>query len=325
MAIASYPRVTVQGSGIGQNVQNGQALMLYNAITGKYEAATSATFGGGGGLPPNAATASNQTTQIAAAVELNAQILSTEGGANPVLVDANTGYSVFKEQDNASAFIDSYGGSVLKKADSSSVFKDDMNNGVFSTAYGFNGVFKDDTGASAFVDRNTGYSVFQESNGDSIFLDPSKPRSVFKSPGGISVFTDTTGESVFIGPNGNSVFTTSNDTGNALSVNTPTGTIAYAKPSHQVVFFRNVGAAGEGIALPDYCYKITFLDNSSISALYGFDGVTNILSDYLNSDSANTAPKGAEFGYLGGNYFTQLVVQDSALGCSFVAHCYSAY
>jgi hypothetical protein len=66
MPVSSYPRVTVQGTGNAQNTQNGQALMVFNSSTGKYEAATAATFGGAGG-----ATAANQTTQIANENTLN--------------------------------------------------------------------------------------------------------------------------------------------------------------------------------------------------------------------------------------------------------------
>ena len=62
MAIGSYPRVTVQGTSNAQNPQNGYGLMIFNSTTGKYEAATAATFGGGGG--GGDATAANQTTQI---------------------------------------------------------------------------------------------------------------------------------------------------------------------------------------------------------------------------------------------------------------------
>jgi len=56
MPVSSYPRVTVQGTGTPQNPQTGSALMVVNPSTGKYEAATAATFGGGGGD----ATAANQ-------------------------------------------------------------------------------------------------------------------------------------------------------------------------------------------------------------------------------------------------------------------------
>jgi hypothetical protein len=46
MAISSYPRVTVQGTGNANNTQNGIALMVFNPTTNKYEAATAVTFGG---------------------------------------------------------------------------------------------------------------------------------------------------------------------------------------------------------------------------------------------------------------------------------------
>jgi len=70
MPISSYPRVTVQGTGTAQNTQNGSALMVVNPSTGKYEAATAATFGGGGG--GGDATAANQTTQISEVIISNA-------------------------------------------------------------------------------------------------------------------------------------------------------------------------------------------------------------------------------------------------------------
>ena len=69
MAIGSYPRVTVQGTGATNNIQNGLGLMVLNPSTSKYEAATAATFSGGGG--GGDATAANQDTQIDAAIETN--------------------------------------------------------------------------------------------------------------------------------------------------------------------------------------------------------------------------------------------------------------
>jgi hypothetical protein len=69
MAIGSYPRVIVQGTGATNNIQNGLGLMVLNPSTGKYEAATAATFSGGGG--GGDATAANQTEQIDIATESN--------------------------------------------------------------------------------------------------------------------------------------------------------------------------------------------------------------------------------------------------------------
>lgn len=80
MAIGSYPRVTVQGTGATNNIQNGLGLMVLNPSTGKYEAATAATFAGGGG---GDATAANQSTQIT-----EAQL------TNDNLVDSGTGISI---------------------------------------------------------------------------------------------------------------------------------------------------------------------------------------------------------------------------------------
>lgn len=68
MAIGSYPRVTVEGTGPSQNPQNGQGLMLLNPSTGLYESATASTFSGGGG---GDATAANQATQITEAQTTN--------------------------------------------------------------------------------------------------------------------------------------------------------------------------------------------------------------------------------------------------------------
>lgn len=73
MPVSSYPRVTVQGTGAAQNPQNGQALMILNPSTGKYEAATSSTFAGGGGGGGDA-TAANQTTQINEAQNTNTKL-----------------------------------------------------------------------------------------------------------------------------------------------------------------------------------------------------------------------------------------------------------
>lgn len=73
MPVSSYPRVTVQGTGAAQNPQNGQALMILNPSTGKYEAATSSTFAGGGGGGGDA-TAANQTTQINEAQSTNTKL-----------------------------------------------------------------------------------------------------------------------------------------------------------------------------------------------------------------------------------------------------------
>lgn len=86
MPVSSYPRVTVQGTGTKQNTQNGSALMVVNPITGKYEAATAATFGGGGG---GDATASNQTTQITEAQASNS-ILSTIQNDQTIIINQLT-------------------------------------------------------------------------------------------------------------------------------------------------------------------------------------------------------------------------------------------
>jgi hypothetical protein len=73
MAIGAYPRTTVQGTGNSQNPQNGYGLMIFNATTQKYEAATAATFAAGGG---GDATAANQTTQITEAQTTNTTLTS---------------------------------------------------------------------------------------------------------------------------------------------------------------------------------------------------------------------------------------------------------
>ena len=80
MAIGSYPRVTVQGTGATNNIQNGLGLMVLNPSTSKYEAATAATFSGGGG---GDATAANQTSQITLATTLNGDTVA----GNALLTD----------------------------------------------------------------------------------------------------------------------------------------------------------------------------------------------------------------------------------------------
>ena len=101
MPVSSYPRVTVQGTGNGQNPQNGQALMIYNTITGKYEAATASTFAGGGGE----ATAANQATQIGLAVagngntsSIDTKLTTTNNNLNSVI--SNTAQTASYLYDN---------------------------------------------------------------------------------------------------------------------------------------------------------------------------------------------------------------------------------
>lgn len=61
MAINSYPRVTVQGTGNVNNPQNGLGIMVWNTSTLRYELLTAQTFA-------NLATiAANQATQATAA------------------------------------------------------------------------------------------------------------------------------------------------------------------------------------------------------------------------------------------------------------------
>jgi hypothetical protein len=92
MAIGSYPRVTVQGTGATNNIQNGLGLMVLNPSTGKYEAATAATFAGGGG--GGDATAANQTTQINEVIISNAFLTTiqtnTLNTANNLVVSGNS-------------------------------------------------------------------------------------------------------------------------------------------------------------------------------------------------------------------------------------------
>lgn len=72
MAISSYPRTIKNGQIAPNGSENsGIGLMLYNSITGLYEAATPATFGGVGA---GGATAANQVAQQ------NDLQLSTNGG-----------------------------------------------------------------------------------------------------------------------------------------------------------------------------------------------------------------------------------------------------
>ena len=118
MPVSSYPRVTVQGSGLPNNPQSGQSLMIYNSITGKYEAATASTFSGGAG----GATAANQVTQINEAVQSNNYLQAIDGSnsnialntvnivANGVTTNAkldtlNTDKALASKQDIQSAYL----------------------------------------------------------------------------------------------------------------------------------------------------------------------------------------------------------------------------
>jgi hypothetical protein len=68
MAINSYPRVTVQGTGNVNNPQNGLGIMVWNTSTLRYELLTAQTFAGlaTAANQANQATAANQTTMITA-------------------------------------------------------------------------------------------------------------------------------------------------------------------------------------------------------------------------------------------------------------------
>jgi hypothetical protein len=86
MAITSYPRVTIQGTGPSQNPPNGQGLMLLNPSTNKYEPATASTFSGGGG--GGDATAANQTTQIDEAIAQTNYLNDVKNNTN-ILTESN--------------------------------------------------------------------------------------------------------------------------------------------------------------------------------------------------------------------------------------------
>ena len=97
MPISSYPRVTVQGTGTAQNTQNGSALMVVNPSTGKYEAATAATFGGGGG--GGDATAANQSTQITEAQSANTYLSEIQLNTTGVATEANQSTQITEAQN----------------------------------------------------------------------------------------------------------------------------------------------------------------------------------------------------------------------------------
>ena len=86
MAITSYPRVTIQGTGPSQNPPNGQGLMLLNPSTNKYEPATASTFSGGGG--GGDATSANQTTQINEAIAQTSYLNDVKNNTN-ILTESN--------------------------------------------------------------------------------------------------------------------------------------------------------------------------------------------------------------------------------------------
>jgi len=88
MAIGAYPRTTVQGTGNAQNTQSGYGLMIFNATTQKYEAATAATFAAGGG---GDATAANQTTQINEAQTANSYLTSIESNTLSTAMNTSLG------------------------------------------------------------------------------------------------------------------------------------------------------------------------------------------------------------------------------------------
>lgn len=95
MSIGSYPRVTVQGTGAANNIQNGLGLMLLNPSTGQYEAATASTFAGGGG--GGDATAANQSIQISEAQTSNislANIDTQTKNTRDNLIDSVSGNTV---------------------------------------------------------------------------------------------------------------------------------------------------------------------------------------------------------------------------------------
>lgn len=95
MAIGAYPRTQVQGTGNGQNPQNGLSLMLLNPSTQQYEAATATTFAGGGG--GGDATAANQSLQITEAQTTNAELnLLNAGKGGLLLVDSDAAATSLK-------------------------------------------------------------------------------------------------------------------------------------------------------------------------------------------------------------------------------------
>jgi hypothetical protein len=93
MAIGSYPRVTVQGTGATNNIQNGLGLMVLNPSTQKYEAATAATFAGGGGGGGDA-TAANQATQISQATDTNSFLSTISINTSSLAALTDVSYSV---------------------------------------------------------------------------------------------------------------------------------------------------------------------------------------------------------------------------------------
>jgi hypothetical protein len=170
MSINSYPRVTVQGTGPVNNPQNGQSLMVLNPSTGKYEAATTATFSGGGG--GGDATANNQNTQIDIANEQ----LDFASDTFLQAQDSNN-KSVFKNTDNLSAFLrqvnDNATESVFLTATAKSAFLDAFDRTPFLDLI---------SGLSTFIDAVSGKSAFiDQTNNKSAFIDQTNNKSALVS------------------------------------------------------------------------------------------------------------------------------------------------
>lgn len=160
MSINSYPRVTVQGTGPVNNPQNGQSLMVLNPSTGKYEAATTATFSGGGG--GGDATANNQNTQIDIA---NQQL----DFASDTFLQAqdSSNKSVFKNTNDLSAFLRQ-----VTDLETESVF-------LTATA---KSAFLDVFNRTPFLDLNSGLSAFiDQTNNKSAFIDQTNNKSALVS------------------------------------------------------------------------------------------------------------------------------------------------
>jgi hypothetical protein len=78
MAIQSYPRVTIQGTGNVNNPQNGFGMMVWNTSTLRYELLTAQTFA-------SIANQANQSNQLTAANLANSNFTASTN--NGVLVD----------------------------------------------------------------------------------------------------------------------------------------------------------------------------------------------------------------------------------------------
>jgi hypothetical protein len=200
----------VQGTGTAQNTQNGQALMLVNPSTGKYEAATAATFGGGGG--GGDATAANQSTQISEAIQSNLYLnnvelntaVSPNGNKISQLLEASSGATAANLLDNIKATQLSINKTTKWNTFSSKIYHNDSGTNTFQLNGAVKVVFHDEVIITELRDQ-TNTSVLS---------------TYFEASGGGDLKTAPNGEIISIG-------TTADDLFRNIDVNGKCGFTAY--------------------------------------------------------------------------------------------------